>query len=74
MSDAKMIRVWQFRDAPAELRELSQHGGDEDWLAHVPAALVQCYLPWLEGRSFGACDVSQHAFPDGSRVYIGAHA
>ena len=67
------IRVWRFYDAPEELRALSQHGGDEDWLAVVPPALCCAWLPWLEGRQFGE-DVSTHALADGSRVYIAAHA
>lgn len=28
--------IWYFPDAPAELRALSPHGGDEDYLAYVP--------------------------------------
>lgn len=31
------IRVWRFEDAPEEFRRLSRCGGDEDWVAHVPA-------------------------------------
>jgi len=30
------IRVWAWKDAPEELKALSQHGGDEDWLALLP--------------------------------------
>jgi hypothetical protein len=76
MSDAKMIRVWRFYDAPAELRELSPHGGDEDWLAHVPRQLVDTHIPWMtEGMGgFGVCEVSEHFLPDGSLVRIGAHS
>ncbi len=70
-----MIRVWPFYEAPKELQALSPHGGDEDWLAVVPQALVDSWIPWLEeGRGFGACDVSEHLQDDGSKVFIGAHA
>ncbi len=31
--DPKAVVVWRFDEAPAELRVLSRHGGDEDWLA-----------------------------------------
>ncbi len=69
-----MIRVWPFYDAPAHLRTLSEHGGDEDWLAVVPPSLTNYYIPWLETGSFGYCEVSVHPQEDGSVVYIGAHA
>lgn len=69
------ITVWRFADAPAEWRALSPHGGDEDWLALVPAVLGGSWIPWLEdGGPFGRCEVSIHLLSDGSRIYIGAHA
>jgi hypothetical protein len=30
------ISIWRFHEAPEELRALSPHGGDEDWLAELP--------------------------------------
>jgi hypothetical protein len=74
------ITVWRFPDAPEEFRKLSPHGGDEDWLAFVPAELVnyagvsldEFPAPWLE--SLGVCDTSCSKLPDGSCVFIGAHA
>lgn len=69
------IRVWRFYDAPRALQELSPHGGDEDWLAIVPAHMADGWIPWMEsGSSFGCCDVSRHPRLDGSVVLIGAHA
>ena len=70
------IRVCRFRDAPEELRNLSTHGGDEDWLALVPPTLNDEWIPWLENPSFGCCSVSEHEHPEipGCVVYIGAHA
>jgi hypothetical protein len=72
------ITLWPFKDAPPEYRALSPHGGDEDWLAFVPALLVRDHgftigLELMLERS-GVCDTSQHDLPDGSRVYIGAHS
>lgn len=71
------ISVWRYDDAPKWMRDLSPHGGDEDWIAHVPA----CHRPeddairWLDsGTAFGVCDVSRHPQSDGSCIYIGAHA
>jgi hypothetical protein len=71
------IQIWPFDEAPAELRELSNHGGDEDWLALVPPHLAERDIWWMEaGTSFGWYDVSEHQHPtlDGWVVRIGAHA
>lgn len=68
------ILVWRFEDAPEEFRKLSQHGGDEDYLAVMPAD-YNGYTPmWLEYGSFGVCDIEQHILEDGRRVFIGAHS
>lgn len=69
-----MIRVWRFEDAPAKYRRLSEHGGDEDWLAFIPQALAHDYIGWMaEGTAFGCCSVSEHPV-EGGLVRIGAHA
>ncbi len=69
------ILVWAFYDAPEEYRKLSTNGGDEDWVAVVPAALSGKWIPWLESNSaFGVCDVSTYPLSDGRSVYIGSHA
>lgn len=71
----KAILVWSFDDAPEEYRALSPHGGDEDWLALIPADLNDAYIPWMEtGSTFGCCDVSEHNLADGRQVRIGAHS
>lgn len=72
-SDNRIV-VWRFHEAPQVLQDMSPHGGDEDWLAVVPPALRDEWIPWLERGHFGVCDVSRHPTPDGSMVYIGAHA
>ena len=30
------IHVWPFHDAPQAYRDMSPHGGDEDWIALIP--------------------------------------
>jgi hypothetical protein len=73
--DDKAIRVWHFSDAPAELRALSRHGGDEDWLAVLPPCYGGVAPMWMEeGTQYGCCSVSEHKLPDGRTVVIGAHA
>ena len=72
-SDAKAVVVWRFDEAPAELRRLSPHGGDEDWLAVLPPG--QTMPVWMApGSAFGCCDVSEFELLDGSTVCIGAHS
>jgi hypothetical protein len=71
------IRVWKWEDAPEELKALSQHGGDEDWVALIPPKLADQYIGWMEsGGPFGCCHVSEHTHPElpGYEVRIGAHA
>lgn len=74
-ADPRCVHVWRFDDAPPEFRALSTHGGDEDWLALIPAALADDWFPWMEsGGPFGCCDVSEHVLDGGAVVRIGAHA
>jgi hypothetical protein len=74
MNLQKAIIVWAFNEAPPEYRELSPHGGDEDWIALVPFEKANDYIGWLEeGTSFGCCSVSKHAVETGV-IFIGAHA
>ena len=71
----RVIQVWRWADAPEDFRALSRHGGDEDWVAHVPAEMTDEWIGWMEdGTPFGCCDVSRHPLPDGSEIRIGAHA
>lgn len=71
--NSQCIKVWYWNDAPEHLKSLSQHGGDEDWVALVPPNYPH-YIPWLYSDSFGACgDVSEHKTDEGT-VYIGAHS
>ena len=70
----KAIIIWKFRDAPKEFQELSENGGDEDWIAFVPDAFKGKYIGFLEeGSAFGCCTVEEHDV-DGGRIYIGCHS
>jgi hypothetical protein len=68
--------VWEFDKAPAELRALSEHGGDEDWLAYFPAVIAGFKPEWAPVwiLALGVCSVDYHRLADGALVYIGAHA
>lgn len=69
--------VWRFEDAPQEFRDLSPHGGDEDWLAVCPdqKTAEDITNTWAQsGGNFGCCDVSSEVLSDGRVVLIGAHS
>jgi hypothetical protein len=69
------ILVWEFYSAPEEYSSLSTNGGDEDWVAVVPASMSDEYIGWLEsGTQFGVCCVDKYPLPDGRVVYIGSHS
>lgn len=75
-SDENAIVIWRFHDAPQQLRDLSGHGGDEDWVAYIPPSHegdVPMFIDPEYSRSFGVCDTSTHKLQDGSVVLIGAH-
>lgn len=77
MKDAPQhIRVWAWKDAPEELRKLSPHGGDEDWLALLPPKHAGEWIGWMDGGSFGWAGVTSHSHPElpGYEIRIGAHA
>ena len=72
--DIPCIMVWPFYEAPEIYRSLSEHGGDEDYIAVIPSGLnIDSYVRWLEAPYF-ANDVQIVHLNNGDVVYIGAHA
>lgn len=69
----KTILVWDWEDAPPELKELSPHGGDEDWVALVPHGLRETSPVIWELLERGGNDVSVSEISCG-KVYIAAHS
>jgi hypothetical protein len=71
------ILLWSFQDAPEELRKLSGHGGDEDFVLFIPTVRLTAEPEWLENflNDYATYhgDYSTHDI-EGGRVYIGAHA
>lgn len=78
---ADQITLWPFCEAPLQYRQLSSHGGDEDWIMVVPDNLltVPCGHSIVANkieplkRAIGICDTSEHRV-DGATVFIGAHS
>lgn len=69
--DKKSIRIWSFKDAPEELRALSENGGDEDWIALIPDELYESGNYWWLERC--ANFIEYHPIP-GFVVCIGSHS
>lgn len=69
------IIVWEFYDAPKELRDLSRSGGDEDWLVEIPPKFTEnMYIRWLD--HIDSCyepEIHDHPTKIGWKVAIGTH-
>lgn len=76
--DDDAIIVFRFYEAPSWAAQLSPHGGDEEWVALVPARFDDDHIPWLEESCFGPACVSKHKVKAGPykgwTVVIGAHS
>lgn len=68
------ITVWEWRSAPVALRDLSLHGGDEDYVALIPPGVDPDPRWAWEGGNFGVCRVQRELLRSGHTVLIGAHA
>jgi hypothetical protein len=63
--------LWAFSDAPQEYKDISTHGGDEDYVLFVPVGF-KGYIDNVVA-AIGVCDTSKHRVAGGT-VYIGSHA
>lgn len=74
-STKEPIKIWRYRDAPVHLKAMSEHGGDEDYIALVPLHYRDEHLVWrIEDLGLlGCCSTDKHETPEGD-VYIGAHS
>lgn len=75
---ARHAIVYRFSEAPAELRALSENGGDEDWLVVVPREWLTGWdgtgpLTWID-RMASCNDPDRYDLPDGRIVFIGSHS
>ena len=69
------ILVWRFHQAPEEIKDLANQGGDEDWIALVPPDMAEAWLPWAEtGSPFGVCEVAEIKLADGGKILVGTHS
>ena len=81
--DDLCIRLWHWADAPQAYRDMSIHGGDEDWVMYCPVVLRGTGGPvglWpvtdSDEDSYvdGYGHVDRYDLPNGDLVVIFAHA
>ena len=68
----KMIKVWQFEDAPKKYQRLSTNGGDEDWIVFVPKELEKEFISWLP--RIDTCEEPDVFKVARGTIHIGSHA
>lgn len=66
------IKVWQFQDAPKDLRRLATNDRDEAWVALVPEGVEA--PDWVYAQPFAGERTDAHRQENGDVVYIGCHA
>ena len=71
VNESLRASLWSFCDAPQEYRDLSGHGGDEDYVLFVPDGFIG-YIDNIV-RAIGEDDTSEHPVAGGT-IYIGAHS
>jgi len=69
------IFIWDFDNAPKEFQELSENGGDEDWVALLTRDFYENHhINFLQsGTSFGCSSVDEYPLGE-FIILIGCHA
>lgn len=71
---SRVIRVWDYGDARQDPEAQCPYVDDADWVAHVPADLVNADIAWMaSGSNFGCCTVDVDPLPQGGEIRIGTH-
>lgn len=70
MDASRAILLWAWDAAPAELRALSTHGGDEDFVAFVPNGVDDSYVRDALFQHYAHVSEAAH---DGGTLLIAAH-
>jgi hypothetical protein len=69
-----LIEIWAFEDASKELRGLSRHGGDEDYIVIIRDESLRGILSDLESNVFLDTYSWHMHMHNGEQIWIGAHA
>lgn len=69
------IKIWRFSGAPDQYQQMSEHGGDEDYIALVPVQYRDEHIVWRieELGLLGRSSTDKYETQEGD-VYIGAHS
>ena len=77
LSQKGQIQVWQFDNAPKELKEAADQGGDDDWIVLIPGSEKQYILEfgvpfWIE--TMDSCrEPVRLDLPNGDVLFVGCH-
>lgn len=77
INKSPVIRLWIFDDAPEKLKNLSEHFGDEDWVALVPECRDDDFSLFNTSTSYVSRKVLSDDDMKGCRgyiLYISAHS
>lgn len=71
---ATAVLVWRFDDGPEVYKNMSNNGGDEDWIALIPPGFYSDYMPiWVD--NLDTChDPQIYEIAQGYKIVIGSHA
>ena len=72
-----MIKVYPFNDAPRDLQELADQGGDEDWIVIIPQCLASDVCRYGTPHWIDAMDSNHEPvrvdMANGDIMYVGCH-
>jgi hypothetical protein len=72
LPDSLPISVWAFDDAPVKYQEMSDHGGDEDWIVFLPYDSADLSVAERIVERLTVCDCDRYNV-DGGVIWITAH-
>lgn len=72
--DLNEVHLWLFEEAPQEYQDLSENGGDEDWVMFVPERLESHPLVISMSEKIDVSYSPEEHEVEGGWVFIGSHA
>ncbi len=74
----KGICVWNYENLPETIKDFMEGENitkdDLDWIALVSPCYSDMWIDWLDGPSFGCCDVIGYKFKEDYKLVCGYHA
>jgi hypothetical protein len=67
----KVIRLWRFQDAPADLRALHPNGKVASWVMEAPPTMVEAAENFMAERADLKERLTRYTLSDGTVVFFG---